>query len=242
VFAWSGQASGGDEDAGAARVGGGVGTALGLAVSASPPDEHSSTPAAAGFAAWGAWTGAFAGSLGKADTHDIVLGGLLGANAGFLTGYSLLKADLVEPRDFGWLSLFGAIGTVTGAGVGAGVSQGNPTAIRAGLAVGPIAGMITGAFVLPKLRRMIVPSGAPPVKTARGRRTHRSASAETEPGAVAAEAPEELESEPTEESLLGRKLAQVGSVTDWAPMVGAMPAPAETGPAPVLFGVTGHWK
>jgi hypothetical protein len=242
LFAWSGHAEGSDEYAGAALVGGGVGTALGLAISASPPDDHSSTPAAAGFAAWGAWMGAFTGSLVKSDTHDIVLGGLLGANAGFLAGYGLLKADLVEPRDFGWLSLFGALGTVTGAGVGAGASQGNPTAIRAGLAIGPAAGMIAGAFVLPKLRNMLGPTGAPAGKTARARGTRRVAVAETEGGAVSDDVEQEVGGETAEESLLGRKLAQVGSVTDWAPMVGAMPAAAETGPAPVLFGVTGHWK
>jgi hypothetical protein len=37
-------------------------------------------------------------------------------------------------------------------------------------------------------------------------------------------------------------MAQVGAVTDWAPLVGALPASPDSGPSPVLFGVTGHWK
>src|SRR5262249_25051813 len=158
LFAWSGRASGGDQYAGAALVGGGVGATLGLATAATPPGDHGTAPAAAGFAAWGAWMGSFTGSVVQDDTHHILLGRLPGANGGFLAGYGLLKSDLVEPRDFGWLSLFGALGTVVGAGAGAGASHGNPTAIRAGLAIGPAVGMISGAIVLPRLRRALAPS------------------------------------------------------------------------------------
>lgn len=43
-------------------------------------------------------------------------------------------------------------------------------------------------------------------------------------------------------SSLSRRLAQVGTVTDWQPLVGALPASPDGGPAPVLFGLTGHWK
>jgi hypothetical protein len=240
LFAWSGRAEAGNQYTGAALVGGGVGATLGLAAAATPSDDHSTAPAAAGFAAWGAWTGAFTGSLINNDTHDIVMGGLLGANAGFLTGYGLLRADLVEPRDFGWLSLFGSLGTVTGAAVGAGASKGNTSAIRAGLAIGPTVGMITGALVLPKLRRALAPSTAPSGKTARARGAQRLAA---ERGEIGDDVTSAVDGDDDEVGpSLGHELAQVGSVTDWAPMVGAMPAPAETGPAPVLFGVTGHWR
>jgi len=96
LFAWSGRASGDAQFGGAALTGAGVGSALGLAVALTPSGEKSAAPAAAGFAAWGAWSGAFMGSLVANDPHDDVMGGLIGANVGFLTGYALLRNDVVE--------------------------------------------------------------------------------------------------------------------------------------------------
>src|SRR4029077_3632239 len=90
-----------------------------LATAAAPAAERGgNVPAAAGFAAWGAWMGSFSGALVHTAPHEIVLVGLIGANAGFLGGYALLRTGAVDPSDFGWLSLFGALGTVAGAGVG----------------------------------------------------------------------------------------------------------------------------
>jgi hypothetical protein len=104
--------------------------------------------------------------------------------------------------------------------------------------------MITGALVLPRLRKMIAsadPSGPP-----RARR--RAAGEDAEPetaqqvdGDVERPRGHAADDQP-EGSTMSRRLAQVGTVTDWAPLVGALPASPDTGPAPVLFGLTGHWK
>lgn len=243
LFAWSGRADGQQQYGGAALVGGGVGASLGLAAAAIPVNTRGSAPATAGFAAWGAFSGALAGSLVGYDAHNIVFGGLIGANVGFFTGYGLLHADVVDPRDFGWLSLFGALGTVAGAGVTAPFSGGSSAPIRAGLAVGPPVGMVVGALVLPSLRRRLAPSGgaaasleAPrggdATETERGDVADASTSASGPAGARVA----------LEGSSLGRKLSQVGSVTDWQPLMGALPASPDGGPAPVLFGLMGHWR
>jgi hypothetical protein len=238
MFAWSGRASGDAQFGGAALAGAGIGSALGLAVAMSPTGDKSVAPAAAGFAAWGAWSGAFAGSLVRNDPHEDLMGGLIGANAGFLTGYALLRNDVVEPRDFGWLSLFGAIGTVAGAGVAAPFSNGSSTPVRAGLAVGPVAGMIAGAIALPALRRTLAPSPASPTAPGKVEASARGALALNDEAPAPATAAEPA----TAPSTLGRRLSQVGGVTDWQPLVGALPAPAEQGPSPVLFGLTGHWR
>jgi hypothetical protein len=244
LFAWSGGAEGSQQYAGAALVGGSVGATLGIAALAAPWGAQGSAPATAGFAAWGAFSGSLAGSLVGFDAHDIVFGGLVGANVGLLSGYGLLHAGLVDPRDFGWLSLFGALGTVAGAGLGAPFSAGSSAPIRAGMAVGPPVGMVVGALVLPRLRRALAPSQP---TTAALAPTGGDAT-DTEPGAVAdastaaAAADRPATRAALEGSSLGRKLAQVGSVTDWQPLVGALPASPDGGPAPVLFGLTGHWK
>jgi len=115
----------------------------------------SQAPAAAGFAAWGAWMGAFGGSLVSRDAHEVTFGGLVGANLGFAGGYALLRSGIVKPGDFGWLSLFAALGTVLGAGVGAPLAaQTDPRPVLAGLAIGPAVGLAVGAIVLPKLRAL----------------------------------------------------------------------------------------
>jgi hypothetical protein len=258
LFAWSGRASGPDQYAGAALLGGGVGASLGLAIAVAPPEWVSGAPAAAGFAAWGAWTGSFTGSLFHNDAHDLVLGGVVGANAGFLGGYALLRSGVVEARDFGWLSLFGALGTVAGAGAGAPFSSATqPAPVLAGLAAGPAVGMITGALILPRLRRM-GGSGGPNVSIAEERFPARVLRAfgmrvgsRTADAAPAAARPTEkitLSSEilaapggPGSSPSLLARLGRVVEVTEWSPLVGALPMPEQLGPPPLLFGVTGLW-
>ncbi|HXI59490.1 MAG TPA: hypothetical protein VNO55_25660, partial [Polyangia bacterium] len=138
VFGWSARATGDRSYTGAGLVGAAVGASLGLAAATAAPEGKGQSPATAGFAAWGAWMGSFTGSLFRNDAHEVVLGGLVGANLGFLGGYALLQSNLVEPRDFGWLSLFGALGTVVGAGAGAPfASSESAMPVRAGMAVGP---------------------------------------------------------------------------------------------------------
>jgi hypothetical protein len=240
LFAWSGGASGERQYGGAALLGGGVGASLGLAAAAAPFGEHGSAPATAGFAAWGAFSGSLVGSLIGYDARNVTLGGLVGANVGFLTGYSLLHAQVVDPSDFGWLSLFGALGTVAGAGVTAPFSAGGSAPIRAGMAVGPPVGMVVGALVLPRLRRALGPRAAT-LEVPRS-----TGSDETEPEAVGGVATSAAG--PTgkalalEEVSLSRRVSEVASISDWQPLVGALPASPDGGPAPVLFGVTGHWK
>jgi hypothetical protein len=240
LFAWSGGASGGRQYGGATLLGGGIGASLGLAAAAAPFGEHGSAPATAGFAAWGAFSGSLAGSLVGYDAHNVTFGGLIGANVGFFAGYGLLHAQLVDPRDFGWLSLFGALGTVAGAGVTAPFSAGSSAPIRAGMAVGPPIGMIVGALVLPRLRRALGP------RTTALEIPEASDASETEPDAAGGVSTSAAGPPPArlavEGSSLSRKLSAVGSVTDWQPLVGALPASPDGGPAPVLFGVTGHWK
>ena len=117
-------------------------------------------PATAGFAAWGAWMGSFAGSLARQDAHDVTMGGLIGANVGALGGYALVRSGAIQPRDFGWLSLFGGIGTVLGGGIGAPfATKQDARPVLAGLAIGPAVGLITGYFLLPKLRAAIGSGG-----------------------------------------------------------------------------------
>jgi hypothetical protein len=70
-----------------------------------------------------------------------------------LVGYGLVKTDLVDPRDFGWLSLAGTVGPALGGGVGAALSsKEDPRPILAGLAAGPLLGIATGAMLVPRLR------------------------------------------------------------------------------------------
>ncbi|HVU49941.1 MAG TPA: hypothetical protein VHL80_04600 [Polyangia bacterium] len=241
LFAWSGGASGNRQYGGAAILGGGVGASLGLAATAVPFGEHGSAPATAGFAAWGAFSGSLAGSLVGYDAHNVVFGGLIGANVGFVTGYGLLHAQLVDPRDFGWLSLFGALGTVAGAGATAPFSAGSSAPIRAGMAVGPPVGMIVGALVLPRLRRALEPHATAALAVPEASDATEADPADVDGLATSAPGPARPRLA-LEGTSLSRKISQVGSVTDWQPLVGALPASPDGGPAPVLFGVTGHWK
>ena len=186
-----------------------------------------------------------------------MLGGLIGANAGFLGGYALLRTGAVDPSDFGWLSLFGALGTVVGAGAGAPFStRTTPGPVLAGLAIGPAAGMLGGALLLPKLRRL---ADRPAAAVARlsGARSSRSTmfastAAATWTHAVVTPTTAELEALPPRETFSSdvvgdpgrpfwRRLRDVVDVTQWSPLVGALPAATESGPPPLLFGLTGLW-
>ena len=160
TFAWAGRAATNESRIGAGLFGAGMGASLGLAAAAYPHFTAREAPAAAGFAAWGAWMGSFSGAFRNPDAHDVTLGGLVGANVGFLTGYGLLRSGWIQPTDFGWLSLFGAMGTVLGGGIGAPFSsRQDARPVLAGLAVGPAVGMIVGAVLLPKLKAAMGDTG-----------------------------------------------------------------------------------
>jgi hypothetical protein len=155
VFAWAGRGTTNADYLGAGLLGGGLGATLGLTHGLGSSQAVSRKLAAGGFAAWGAWVGAFGGALVNRDPHEVTLGGLAGANVGALLGYGLLSQDWVEPRDFGWLSLFGAAGAVLGGGTGAIFSSANnPRPVLAGLTIGPAVGITVGAFVLPRLHSL----------------------------------------------------------------------------------------
>ena len=156
--------------------------------------------------------------------------------------------DIVEPRDFGWLSLFGALGTVAGAGVARRSRRGSSTPIRAGLAIGPTVGMLVGRAraAAPAARAHAEPA---PATARRARRGADATRRETEPATRSPTTRDRRRRGPTtrrrdaEGSSLGaRGSRRWAAVTDWQPLVGALPASADGGPAPVLFGLTGHWK
>jgi len=251
LFAWSGRAGGQPQYTGAALLGAGVGAGLGLASAAETDLSRSLSPAAAGFAAWGAWMGAFSGSLFARDPHEITTGGLIGANAGLLAGVGLLRLHAVDGGDFGWLSLFGAMGTVGGAAVAAPfTSRAAPGPILAGLAIGPAVGMVTGALLLPHLR------GPSPSVARRSPGFFTRVAQAVEPKHRASRggaAPEATSSSGTLASSAGesatrrfaRALDETIRVTDCAPLIGALPqadsAPPGT-PPPFIAGVTGHWQ
>jgi hypothetical protein len=156
TFAWAGHAETPGQWSCAGLVGAGVGATLGLASAAYPYFTSREAPATAGFAAWGAWMGSFTGSLVKQDARNVTMGGLLGANVGALGGYALVRSGAIQAADFGWLSLFGGIGTVIGGGIGAPfATKQDARPVLAGLAIGPAVGLVTGYFLLPKLRAAI---------------------------------------------------------------------------------------
>ncbi|MES1208645.1 MAG: hypothetical protein ABUS79_22130, partial [Pseudomonadota bacterium] len=266
LFAWSGRASGEESFAGAALLGAGVGTTLGLASAASMEMTRSGTPAVAGFTAWGAWMGSFAGSLFARDAHEITTGGLIGTNLGLLAGYGLLRTEAVEPGDFGWLSLFGAVGTVVGAAGGAPfASRGEPTPILAGLAIGPAVGMTVGAIVLPRLRAARAGSSSAPVAVVSSSartfspfslRMREGAAVTTPAGAASgdgaagaaissADVTRDLAVRHKTRRLFVRALESSVRISDCAPLIGALPTPDSTASGtapPMLIGVTGRWQ
>lgn len=228
AFAWAGRANDRKEYVGAGLIGAGVGATLGLAAATSPLEAKGNGLASAGFAAWGAWVGSFSGGLVDRNAHEVTLGGLIGANAGYALGWGVLQAEWVQPQDFGWLSLFGAAGTLAAGGVGAVLSsKDKPEPAFAGLAAGPVVGMSVGALALPWLRSL--------------RRIHAQSST-SGPPARSGEVVDSTEVLRRREnsSLLARGMAQIIDVASWMPMVTAAPTtPNSPGPPPVVVGVTG---
>jgi hypothetical protein len=260
LFTWSSRADRSDAYLGAGLLGAGVGTGLGLANGlVMGSDSHGRLPALAGFTAWGAWMGSLSGSLVARDAHEITAGGVIGSNLGLLGGYGLLRGGVIETRDFGWLSLFGALGTAAGAGIGAPfASRGQPTPILAGMAVGPAVGMTVGALVLPRLRAA-AGAASPAVALRQAftgvfrRRTVDLASAVAVPGRAASGAPLELSSTVARDlqarHRLRRSIARAIDasiqISDCAPLIGALPTPDKgtgTTSTPMMLGLIGHWQ
>ncbi|MFN7132447.1 MAG: hypothetical protein ACK4N5_10205, partial [Myxococcales bacterium] len=219
AFAWASETPVGDKWLGAGLIGAGAGSALGLAAAVFPWFTADKAPAAASFAAWGGWIGAFSGALVDQDRHEVTFGGMLGANAGFLLGYGLLRTELIEARDIGWLSLFGGAGTIVGGAAGAVFStRERPQPVLAGLAAGPVVGMAAGALALPKLRKVLDSADKP-------KRPEREEQRETsyfESGDV-----------------FGRGFTRVVGVAEWQPMVGNLPPAQGTQEMPTVIGVSG---
>jgi hypothetical protein len=263
VFAWAGRADGERDYAGAGLVGAGVGSTLGLVAAGHPGWMAGRGLPAAGFAGWGAWMGAFGGALINRDPHEVTLGGLGGANVGLLAGLGLMSADLVEPRDFGWLSAFGAAGTVVGGGVGAAFStRDDPRPALAGLLIGPAVGLGAGAILMPRVRTVGAPalaSGRAAKGTPTAPRSRRASA--TRPrvrrGAERSDEPLSEPNPPTSADLLasrqppgalqrfGHDVRGAFRLSHFMPVVGALPAPggpaAQGGPPPFLLGVAGLW-
>jgi hypothetical protein len=248
VFAWAGRADGGGDYGGAGLVGAGIGAGLGLAVGTTAGQPEGRALPAGGFAAWGAWMGAFSGALANRDPHEVTLGGVAGANLGFLIGYGLTKFDTIEPRDFGWLSLFGAAGTAAGGAAGALLSQGSdPKPVLLGLAAGPAIGLLAGAIVLPHLRTTSAPVAQ--MSRDRSRPATREAS-ETLTAENDDDAPVSSvtlwERARAGQAAVGprRKASDLLHITQWMPVVGSLPAPAQgnAGPPPFVFGLSGLWR
>lgn len=240
VFAWAGRATTRSEYAGSALVGAGVGATLGLASNLDALDMSLQQGlVATGFSAWGGWIGSFSGALVNRNPHEVVLGGLAAANVGFLAGYGAIRYDVVQSRDFGWLSLAGAIGAAAGGGVGAALSSSdNPRPVLAGLAIGPVVGIGAGAFIVPHLRRRAETSVAffppPQVAGARFELPSSSGKQRTSADVLAERKPSRL--------LAGLKRVRrhLFDVTNWTPVFGTLPpAPGDPNPAPLFVGVSG---
>jgi hypothetical protein len=242
AFAWAGRSTTQGQFAGAGLVGAGIGASLGLA-SSSDSDGLSMQQAlvASGFSAWGGWVGSFAGAFANRDPHEVVLGGLAAANLGFVAGYGALRYDLVEPRDFAWLSLAGALGTALGGGVGAALSSSsNPRPVLAGLALGPVVGIGAGTFIVPWLREKAANVSYRSSSKVAGVHfdlsTHDDRQRDST-DVLAAHKPSKL--------VAGLKLAQrhLFDVSNWAPVVGSLPpAPGDPNPAAFFMGISGGLK
>jgi|WetSurMetagenome_2_1015567.scaffolds.fasta_scaffold272541_1 hypothetical protein len=193
-------------------------------------------------AAWGAWMGAWTGAFASRDSHEVTFGGLAGANLGALAGYGLVKTDLVDPRDFGWLSLAGALGTALGGGVGAALSsKDDPRPILAGVAAGPLLGLATGAVLVPRLRS----SGESHSMFVAGRKVagvslRLSDSTTGSDRAPRTSADVLAGAKPSRIKNALRPFRNLFDVASWSPMVGALPQdPGTPGETPFLLGVTG---
>ncbi len=241
AFAWAGRSTTDRQYTGAGLVGAGIGASLGLA-SSSDSDGLSMQQAlvASGFSAWGGWVGSFAGAFANRDPHEVVLGGLAAANLGFVAGYGALRYDLVEPRDFAWLSLAGALGTALGGGVGAALSSSSdPRPVLAGLAVGPVVGIGAGTFIVPWLRAKAA--------TVSYRSPGRVAGAHFDLAADGRQrdSTDVLAAHKPSKIVAGLKLAQrhLFDVSNWAPVVGSLPpAPGDPNPAALFMGISGGLK
>ncbi|HEX7598460.1 MAG TPA: hypothetical protein VF518_09605, partial [Polyangia bacterium] len=226
VFAWAGRGTTNSDYLGAGLLGGGLGAALGVTHGLGNSQAMGRKMAAGGFAAWGAWVGAFGGALVNRDPHEVTLGGLAGANAGALLGYGLLSQNWVEPRDFGWLSLFGAAGAVLGGGAGAVFSSANnPGPVLAGLTIGPAVGITVGAFVLPRLHSL-TRSDTTTSFYGFGRRQVAGASWQFGDTTADASSADVLlaRGKPGLLSRTAHHLGQAFEITQWSPYVGALPA------------------
>jgi hypothetical protein len=228
AFAWAAGADDPAEWTGAALIGAGSGVTLGLAASAVPAFSIERAPAGAGFGAWGAWSGAWLGALAESDARVVAASSITGANALFAAGYVSLSSDLLEPRDFGWISLGGAAGTLIGAGIGAPLSgRDDRRPIYAGLGIGSMAGLLGGAIAVRTL------DFGPWAGTAAWEAPLRGRSARASRRAAPPEG------DPAVEEALGRTRAF--EVAAWMPFFGAMP-PSDGTPAPAYAaGVNGLW-
>lgn len=239
AFAWAGRSTTSSQFAGAGLIGAGLGASLGLA-SSSDSDGLSMQQAlvASGFSAWGGWVGSFAGAFANRDPHEVVLGGLAAANLGFVAGYGALRYDWVEPRDFAWLSLAGALGTALGGGVGAALSSSsNPRPVLAGLAAGPLVGIGAGTFIVPWLRPKSASVSHRPSASVAG--AHFDVST---PDGKQADSTDVLALRKPSAIVAGLKLAQrhLFDVSNWAPVVGSLPpAPGDPNPAAFFMGLSG---
>jgi hypothetical protein len=233
VFSWAARGTSDDQYKGSMMVGAGLGATLALA---SATTETWQVPAAAGFGAWGVWVGSFSGAMFKAKPQEATFGGLLGLNLGVAAGYGALSANLVEPGDFGWLSLFGAAGTLFGGATGALFSSSeNPKPAFVGLAAGPVAGMAIGAMTLPTWRRLRGPKS----ENAQGPRARTLA----EQVAL-----QDLEAPPKGAfsqwaRAKNRKLSSLIELDQVMPLVGALPNDGQSGtPTPFVMGLSGKWR
>ncbi|MDX2024238.1 MAG: hypothetical protein SF187_28610 [Deltaproteobacteria bacterium] len=233
VFSWAARGTTEDDYKGSILLGAGLGTSLALA---STSVQTWKIPASAGFGAWGAWVGSFAGAMVKSRPQEATLGGLIGLNLGVAAGYGALTADWVEPADFGWLSLFGAAGTLVGGATGALFSSSkDSTPAFVGLAVGPVVGLGVGAAMLPTWRRL------------RGPQADRSARAPAGTLAAALDTVNTAAPPPGRMAQWaqhkGRRLKSLVEVDQVMPLVGAMPSDGQSGtPTPFVVGLTGRWR
>jgi hypothetical protein len=157
---------------------------------------------------------------------------------GFLAGYGLLELDILEPRDFGWISLGGALGTIGGGIAGAVLTRSTDRApLWVGLSVGPVVGMIASGIALPALRKLHAVSVA-------SNASSRPARAAADPSSAAAGHEAEDEDDHDGDPITRpARFSQVLAVDQCAPFFGALPTtPDNPAPPPVLFGVTGLWR
>jgi hypothetical protein len=163
------------------------------------------------------------------------------------------------------------MGTVAGAAVGAPfTSRGQPRPILAGLAIGPVVGMVAGAFALPHLRRPATTTTAsddPPsnfsssssgssragffsrIARAVGPRHRATVPGMANPSVNSGSSPSSAEMAQLDHEGLGKRFARALDATiqvsDCAPLIGALPTPDASAPGaspPFIAGITGRWR